>query len=373
MQIDTARFSHILDEDRLRDITYFLSRTAFVISHKTESIQTLLKVLWYLPRESPIIVVTNCPEQDREEIENSIRALLTAHRNVYVIHQKDEGVAQFFKFHDVEHILGDDEKVRSGKGEGMYIGTLCALLLRSPQWIVFYDADNLVPSALLEYTLAMGRLFLSSATPYAFLDSDTLPLHNIRICWASKPSMKNGALEDTLLGRCTRVISPIFTNLLTAWFGPSNETITSSNAGEQAMTIQTAATLRFSSGFSVETFQLLDLCYKALTSSGSRNHVLLQQYQSQSAHFHTKKDDEHIRHMIAVSLGSFLVFQEDLPPCVEDQLLRVRDELRLDLACPRVYPPLRSLDLEGDEVFVHRYRVFEETEDRETRFETMTA
>src|SRR6266566_9694383 len=120
MQIDTARFSHILEEDRLRDITYFLSRTAFVVSHKTESIQPLVKVLWYLPIESPILVVTNCPEQDRQEIEISIRELLTAHRKIYVIHQKDEGLAQFFKFPDVEHILGDDEKVRGGKGEGMY-------------------------------------------------------------------------------------------------------------------------------------------------------------------------------------------------------------------------------------------------------------
>ena len=115
MQIETARFSHILDEDRLRDITYFLSRTAFVVSHKSESIQTLVKVLWYLPKESPILVVTNCPEQDLEEIETSIRELLTAHRNVYVIHQKDEGVAQFFKAHDVEQILGVDGKVRDGK------------------------------------------------------------------------------------------------------------------------------------------------------------------------------------------------------------------------------------------------------------------
>jgi len=373
MQIDTARFSPLLAEERLRDLPYFLSRTAFVVSHKSESIQTLLQVLWYLPIESPIIVVTNCPEQDRQEIETSIRALFTAHRNVYVIHQKDEGVAQFFKFHDAEHILGEDEKVRGGKGEGMYIGTLCALLLRYPQWIVFYDADNLVPCTLLEYTLAIGRLFLSSPASHASLDSDTPPLHDIRICWASKPAMKNGALENTLLGRCTRVISPIFTTLLTEWFGPSHGTITSSTAGEQAMTIQTAATLRFSSGFSVGTLQLLDLCYKALASRGSRSKVLLQQYHSRSPHFQMKKEEEHIGHMIAVSLGSFLVFQDDLPPRVEDHLLRVRDELGLDLACPRVYPPLQSLDLEGDEGFVQHYRVFEETEDRETRLEMTTA
>src|SRR5258708_39087932 len=114
MQIDTARFSYILEEDRLRDLPYFLSRTAFVVSHKSESIQTLLQGLWYLPIESPIIVVTNCLEQDRQGIETSIKELLPAHRHVYVIHQKDAGVAQFFDFHDVEHNLGDDQKVRRG-------------------------------------------------------------------------------------------------------------------------------------------------------------------------------------------------------------------------------------------------------------------
>jgi mannosyl-3-phosphoglycerate synthase len=77
--------------------------------------------------------------------------------------------------------------------------------------------------------------------------------------------------------------------------------------------------------------------------------------------------------MIAVSLGSFLVFQEYLPPRVEDHLLRVRDELRLDLVCPRVYPPLQSLDLEGDEVFVRQYRLFEDTEDQETLLEATIA
>src|SRR5205823_3098916 len=266
-------------------------------------------------------------EQDQEEIALSIREHLTFHRNIYVIHQKDERIARFFQAHGVEHILGNDGKVRNGKGEGMYIGALCSILLRYPRWIVFYDADNLVPCALLEYTLAMGRLFLSAHGPYISHDSDaSAPLHNIRICWSSKPSMKNGVLENNLLGRCTRVISPIFGDLLEEWFGLLNYRIVSSNAGEQAMTTKTARALRFSSGFSVETFQLLDLLYMATEWRGHHNDVLLQQYQSQSPHFHTKKEDEHIRQMIAVSLGSFLVFQGYLPPRIESHVLRICDE-----------------------------------------------
>jgi mannosyl-3-phosphoglycerate synthase len=373
MQIETVRFSHILEENRLRDITYFLAHTAFVVSHKTESTETLLKVLWYLPVESSIIVVTNCPEQEREEIEISIKEHLTFHRNIYVIHQKDERVARFFQAHGVEHILGNDGKVLNGKGEGMYIGTLAAILLRYPRWIVYYDADNLVPCALLEYTLALGRLFLSAHVPYPFCDSDvSAPLHNIRICWSSKPFMKNGTMENNLLGRCTRVISPVFGDLLEEWFGLLNYRIVSSNAGEQAMTIKTAQALRFSAGFSVETLQLLDLFYKATERRGHQSGVLLQQYQSQSPHFHTKKEDEHIRQMIAVSLGSFLVFQGYLPPRIESHVLRICDELSLDVASPLVYPPLQSLDLEGDEAFVRQYRLFEDTEHRETLLEITT-
>ena len=169
-------------------------------------------------------------------------------------------------------------------------------------------------------------------------------------------------MENNLLGRCTRVISPVFGDLLEEWFGLLNYRIVSSNAGEQAMTIKTAQALRFSAGFSVETLQLLDLLYQAAEKGGQQNDILLQQYQSQSPHFHTKKGDEHIRQMIAVSLGSFLVFQGYLPPRTESHVLRICDELVLDVASPLVYPPLQSLDLEGDEAFVHQYRLFEDTE-----------
>ncbi len=366
MLIDTVRFSHLLGEDKLHHMAHFLAHTAFVISHKSESIETLLGVLWYLPTNSPTIVVTNCPEQHTRDILYGIQTRLTSHKNIYVVHQKDEQVARFFQEHGVAHILGDDGLVRNGKGEGMYIGTLCASLLRYSQWVVFYDADNLVPCALLEYTLAMGRLFLAARSPnLSYLQRETVPLHNIRICWASKPSLQSGKLEENLLGRCTRVISPIFQGILEEWFGIGNHPVISSNAGEQGMAIQTAEALRFSSGFSVETFQLLDFLFKAAQFDTYSGEMLLQQYQSQSPHFHTKREDGHIKDMIAVSLGGFFAFQGHLPPRVEEQVLRLRDELSLDVTYPLVYPALQSLDLVGDEEFLQRYRLFDDTDNRD--------
>lgn len=341
MRIETVRFSHILETDTIANISGFLSQTAFIVSHKSESIETLQGVLWYLPTNSPIIVVTNSPSENAEQIRSSLTAHLHYHKKIYVVHQKDDHIAQFFQINGVHHILGKDGKVVDGKGEGMYIGTLFAVLLGYPQWIIFYDADNFVPCALLEYTLAMGRLFTAQEQKATDL------LHNVRICWSSKPEVNDGKLDYKLLGRCTSVISPIISTLLEEWFGIQEYPISSSNAGEQGMTIKTAQALRFSSAYSIETFQFIEILCQAKGLKSSPRSAILQQYHSKSPHFHTKREDEHVRKMIAQSLGSFFVFQEHLPYRTEHQLHRVCDELSLESSYPLVYPPLQDLNI-GD-------------------------
>src|SRR5947209_1763132 len=193
MKIDTVQFSHILETGDLQNLHFFLSHTVFVISHKNEKVKTLREVLWYLPLNSPIIIVTNCQESEREDLTNELKLELAHHQRIYLVHQKDEAIARLFEAYGVYHILGKDGKVIDGKGEGMYIGTLCAYQLGYPRWIIFYDADNFVPSALLEYTLAMSRLFMSTSYSDLVSERDTISirgqagmhpgvdLHNVRI------------------------------------------------------------------------------------------------------------------------------------------------------------------------------------------------
>jgi len=376
VNIDTVRFSHILETGEFVGLNHFLSHAAFVVSHKNESVETLLGVLWYLPVNSPIIVVTNCPEGRLEEIKSSLAQHLTGHSRTYLVHQKDAIIASFFRECGVHAILDPEGKVVDGKGEGMYIGTLFALLLGYPQWVIFYDADNFVPSALLEYTLAMGRLFMSAqASLTAYADSDALlvggpaqdpsvrDLHNVRICWASKPDLGSGDLHEKLLGRCTRVVSPLFSTLLEDRFGIRDYAIFTSNAGEQGMTIKTARALRFSSGYSVETFQLLDFLSKA-ADSHTRS-AILQQYQSKSPHFHDKKGDDHIRNMIGESLGSFFLFEKFLPRQVRRHLKQVYRDLDLELIYPTVYPALQDLPVLADEMLVNHYKLFQDTDNHD--------
>ena len=371
MNIDTVRLSHILETDGFVGLNYFLSHTAFVVCHKSEHIETLMGVLWYLPVNSPILVVTNCPEHELEEIKRSLAEHLLRHSRLYVIHQKDTSIAHFFRERGVHHLLGADGKVVDGKGEGMYIGTLCALLLGYPQWVLFFDADNFVPSALLEYTFAMGQLFLSDSAPsYASTGRDVLDvdrftsdesgyvLHNVRICWGSKPALGESSRYEKVLGRCSSVVSPVLSVLLEECFGLRDASISVSNAGEQGMTINTARSLRFSSGFSIETFQLLDFFSKAAGCHPGR--TLLQEYQAKSPHFHDKKGDEHIRKMIAESLGSLFLFEQFLSRNVRRQLWQIYQNLALDLIYPTVYPSLKDLAVQADESFVERYKLVED-------------
>ena len=378
MHIDTVQLSHILETSDLQNLHFFLSHTAFVISHKSEKVKNLREVLWYLPLNSPIIIVTNCQEDEREHLLDELKLELAHHQRVYLVHQKEEMIARFFETYGVYHILGTDGKVIDGKGEGMYIGTLCAYQLGYPRWIIYYDADNFVPSALLEYTLAMSKLFMSLpySTPVSECDITNevvlsgakchdLDLHNVRICWSSKPELTNVRLDTKILGRCTRVVSPLFNELLEGWFGMIGCEISSSNAGEQGMTIKTALSLRFSSGFSVETLQLIDLFFQAYKRKDVAGRFLLQQYLSKSPHFHEKKGDGHIKKMIEESLGSFFHYEEFLPGSVRRQLAILYDELCLNLVLPSVYPALQDLQIERNERFMDQFWLSTEADYRD--------
>ena len=121
------------------------------------------------------------------------------------------------------------------------------------------------------------------------------------------------------------------------------------------MTIKTALSLRFSSGFSVETLQLIDLFFQAYKRKEVVGGFLLQQYLSKSPHFHDKKGDKHIKKMIEESLGSFFHFEEWLPDNVKRKLSLVYDELCLDFVIPKLYPSLQDLQIERIERFMDQY------------------
>lgn len=369
MEIETLELPSIMDADRFGDLDYFVRHTAFVICHKSEPVDTLLAVLRYLPAESPRIIVTNCAPQVLAQLRAELGERPTSRSATYLVHQKDERVAQLFRECGVSQILDATGAVANGKGEGMYIGTILAALLGMAEWVVYFDADNYAPSALLEYVLAMGHLFTSSAGAYPLRpgyreDPAYAPLHNVRVHWASKPEYDGVTFvpQAQVLGRCTRVIAPLADELLRAWQPDTTQRLLTPNAGEQGMTMAAATALRFSSGFSIETFQLLELAFTSSHQSrvrrvGAQPIIRLQQYLSGSPHLHEKNDDAHIRGMIAESLGSFLAFRRHLPPHLLSRMATLANELDIRLARPATYPSIRHLPLARHGDFPSHFRL----------------
>ncbi len=357
MDIETLQLSSIMDTERFADLDYFVRHTAFIICHKSEPVDTLLAILRYLPADSPRIVVTNCPMRAFEQLNDALGSQPMSRSATYLVHQKDERVAHVFRECGVSQILDASGSVVDGKGEGMYIGAILASLLGLADWLVYFDADNYAPSALLEYILAMGQLFTSSAGAYPLLLGsreypERAPLHNVRVHWSSKPEYDGVTFvpQPPILGRCTQVIAPLCDELLCAWQPENTQRLLTPNAGEQGMTMAAATALRFSSGFSIETFQLLELASIEVRRARSRRaetpaRVRLQQYLSGSPHFHEKKDEAHIRGMIAESLGSFLAFRRYLPPYLLQRIATLACELDIRLTRPTLYPAIRSLNL----------------------------
>jgi mannosyl-3-phosphoglycerate synthase len=355
MDIETLRLPSVMNADRFGDVDYFVRHTAFVICHKSEPIDTLLAILRYIPAGSPRIVVTNCPPETFPQLSYELGEEFTSPGDTYLVHQKDERVARLFRECGVAQILDESGAVANGKGEGMYIGAILAALLGVTEWIVYFDADNYAPSALLEYTLAMGQLFMSPTSPAGEYQPhwglwntlERAPLHNVRICWASKPHYDGVAFtpQAPVLGRCTQVVAPLCDELLHAWAPHNNQRLLASNAGEQGMTMATARALRFSSGFSIETFQLLELAFASLQCAGDSERARLQQYLSGSPHLHEKKDEAHIHEMIAESLGCFLAFRRHVPPRLLSRVAELARELGVRLARPVTYPAIRHLPL----------------------------
>ena len=374
MDIETLHLPCIMDADRFNDLDYFTRHTAFIICHKSEPIETLLTNLRYIPADSPRIIVTNCAPRVFPQLSYELSGQLTGRGATYLVHQKDERVARFFQESGVPCILDASGAVVDGKGEGMYIGAILAALLDMVEWIVYFDADNHAPSALLEYILAMGQLFTSSTSvntgtyPFhlgfrGYLEG--APLHSVRISWASKPHYDGVTFvpQPQVLGRCTQVIAPLCDDLLRAWEPNTAQRLLTPNAGEQGMTMATAMALRFSSGFSVETFQLLELAFASTRRPGVRPQTLLQQYISSSPHLHEKKDDAHIRSMIAESLGSFLAFRRHLPPHVVARIAELARELDAHLSRPTTYPAIRHLPLARYGDFPAQFRLDAGVED----------
>src|SRR5919107_1014986 len=240
-----------------QELSDIFKQMAIVIPVKNEKLSVLEGVLSGIPNECLIIIVSNSERTsniDRYsmEVEMVKQYASFTDKRIMVIHQKDEELGKILKKLNYISILDSKRKyVRNGKAEGMVIGILLAKM-QSKEYVGFIDSDNYFPGAVNEYVKIFATGFAMSNTPYS----------NVRILWRSKPKVVDNKIRFPRWGRISQASNKYLNALISYITGAESDIIATGNAGEHALSMSLAENLDYSSGYSVEPYEFINILEK---------------------------------------------------------------------------------------------------------------
>ncbi|HEY7226160.1 MAG TPA: mannosyl-3-phosphoglycerate synthase [Micromonosporaceae bacterium] len=332
--------------ERLRETERDL---VIVVPCMNETRKVIEGVLAGIPHDCLIVLVSNSARTpvDRyaEEVEVLEQFCRLSQRPALAVHQRDPGLAAAVKAAGMPDLVGDDGLVRNGKGEAMLVGTALAAL-SGRRYVGYVDADNYVPGAVTEYCKAYAAGLSLASSPFSM----------VRICWGSKPKLRDGRMFFTRWGRSSQVVNHFLNRVISEHTGFGTDVIATGNAGEHALSIELAVRLRMASGFAVEPFHFIDLFEQfggVLDTEHDdvlANSVQVVQIESRNPHFHDDKGSEHVRCMRNQALNA-LFHSPICPPSVRDAIqdFLVAERTIGPGAQPpseRIYPPVASMALD---------------------------
>lgn len=306
-ELDSGRSKPSSDEGTIKafdntEISNTLHELAIILPIKNEKLKLLEGVLSGIPNECLVIIVSNSQRTPIDRFSMEIDMIKQYSRFVndkkmIILHQKDPQLAEIFKKVKYESILENENEVRNGKAEGMVIGMILAKMYLK-QYIGFIDADNYVPGAVNEYVKIFAAGFGMSQTPYT----------NVRISWSYKPKIRDNALLFAKSGRASEITNKYLNKLISFITGFETEIIKTGNAGEHALSMVLAENLHYSSGYSIETFEYVDILEKFGGLIPSNYPEIIEkgieifQIETRNPHFHEDKGIEHLKEMTEDSL-----------------------------------------------------------------------
>jgi mannosyl-3-phosphoglycerate synthase len=272
-----------------------------VVPVKEERIKLIEGVLYGIPHNCLIIVVSNSPRGpvDRFSIEkNALERLATfMNKRLLVLHQKDPIFAEACKAAGYNKILDKKGVIKSGKAEGMILATFLGVL-SGKKYIGFIDSDNYFPGSVHEYVQEYSAGFHLSKSKYSM----------VRISWHSKPKIMENSLFFAKRGRASEHTNKFLNSLLSHYIGFGTEIIKTGNAGEHAISMDLAAQLDFSSGYSIEPYHFISMLerfggiMKSIEPQVMKESIELFQIESRNPHLHEVKGDEHVKDMSIAAL-----------------------------------------------------------------------
>jgi mannosyl-3-phosphoglycerate synthase len=330
------------------DVLHAVEREmAIVVPVRSERLKLIEGVLVGIPNPCLVIVVSNSPREptdrfflEQESITNFCRF---TRKQVIVVHQKDPVIGAAFAAAGFAEILGEDGLVRDGKAEGMIIGTVLAGV-SGKSYVGFVDADNYFPGSVHEYVREYAAGFHMHGGDHTV----------VRISWHSKPKVVRDSLFFAKWGRSSRRCNRALNKLIAHFTGFETDIVKTGNAGEHALSMDLALSMRYATGYAVEPFHYIDLLeqYGGVlpTEHGDmRRLVRICQIESRNPHLHADKGDAHVSDMVKVSLAA--IYHSRLcPDWLQDEILvALRHSGYLasgeELARVRIYPSLQQLSL----------------------------
>ncbi|HET7284984.1 MAG TPA: mannosyl-3-phosphoglycerate synthase, partial [Nitrososphaeraceae archaeon] len=236
-------------------------------------------------------------------------------KNALILHQKDPGLYDALKEVDYTSIFAPDDTVRNGKAEGMMIGMLLAKMA-GKEYVGFIDADNYVPGAVNEYVKIFASGIAMSNTPYTM----------IRISWIYKPKVSESGVYFSKWGRVSEVTNQYLNSLISYYTGFETEIMRTGNSGEHCMSMKLAELLTYSPGFSVETYEIVNILEEFGGIVPTENQeamdkgVEVMQVETRNPHFHEEKGDLHLKEMFNGSLGC-VYYSKICPPRLKEKVI----------------------------------------------------
>jgi mannosyl-3-phosphoglycerate synthase len=277
-------------------------KMAIVIPVKGERLKLLEGVLSGIPHDCLTIIVSNSPRQpvDRYKLEKEALEQFNqfAEKNALIVYQKDPGLSEALREVGYTSIFGPDDMVRNGKAEGMMIGMLLTKMA-GKEYVGFIDADNYVPGAVNEYVKIYASGIAMSNTPYTM----------VRVSWIYKPKISETGVYFSKWGRVSEITNQYLNSLISYYTGFETEVMRTGNSGEHCMSMKLAELLTYSSSFSVETYEMVNLLEEFGGIVPTENQeamdkgIEVMQVETRNPHFHEEKGDIHLKEMIDGSLG----------------------------------------------------------------------
>jgi mannosyl-3-phosphoglycerate synthase len=341
-----------ISRDEIADI---LGEIAIIVPTKNERIFLLDGVLKAIPHKCPIIIVSGSdfetPNNFKMEVELAKHIYSLTHSKILIVHQKDPGLGEAFKKTGYTKILDKKELVRDGKGEGMLIGILLAKYIGS-KYVGFIDADNYIPGSVNEYVKDYAAGFLMSDTEHVM----------VRLAWRHKPKVRRKRLYFSKWGRVSETTNRFLNILIAEHTGFETNIIVTGNAGEHAMSIKLAEIMEFSTGYSIEPYQIVFLLERILEEErkkrGDVDKIEVFQIETLNPHIHEEKGEDHINNMLLSSLSTIYhskLSSDSLKERIVSHLKSINVKLEKNIIPkPFTMPPLNKIDFDKWKSYIER-------------------